>query len=287
MVGGAPKASQGVALGYNMPRLWRWLAETDTDEQLRSSRTDPQCALRGTGPSLVHPRRAKSHRSGQGRRPSIVYPPRDERKDKHVDWSLTDGTLRPSNDYSPGYELVLVNLLRERVAAWRRARVAERHGHDLQLLQWWRREGRERPLFFAQVEAAETIIFLKEARPDFLQGINVPRDEPSDERKAEDFAGFLRYACKMATGTGKTTVMGMLAAWSILNKVHDRSDARFSDVVLVVCPNVTIRSRLAELDPENGEASIYRTRDLVPPNLMKGPVARQRAGDELARPRTA
>ena len=62
--------------------------------------------------------------------------------------------------------------------------------------------------------------------------------------------------------------MGMLAAWSILNKVNDRSDARFSDVVLVVCPNVTIRHRLAELNPENGEASIYRTRDLVPPHLM-------------------
>jgi len=205
----------------------------------------------------------------EGRRPSIVYPPRDERKDKHVDWSLTDGTLRPSTDYSPGYELVLVNLLRERVAAWRKTNYANVTATTLQLLQWWRREGRQRPLFFAQVEAAETVIFLKEARADFLQGISVPRDEPSDERKAEDFAGFLRYASKMATGTGKTTVMGMLAAWSILNKVHDRGDARFSDVVLVVCPNVTIRSRLAELDPKNGEASIYCTRDLVPPNLRK------------------
>lgn len=207
-----------------------------------------------------------------GRRPSIVYPPRDERRDRHVDWSLADGTLRPSRDYSPGYELVLVNLLRDRVAAWRKEALAG--GGNVtrttaQLLQWWRREGRKFPLFYAQLEAAETIIFLNEARADFLQGINVPRDEPSDERKAEGFAGFRRYACKMATGTGKTTVMGMLAAWSILNKVHDRGNARFSDVVLVVCPNVTIRDRLRELDPENGEASIYRTRDLVPPDLMK------------------
>ena len=62
--------------------------------------------------------------------------------------------------------------------------------------------------------------------------------------------------------------MGMLAVWSILNKLNDHSNARFSDVVLVVCPNVTIRQRLAELNPENGEASIYRTRDLVPPHLM-------------------
>jgi type III restriction enzyme len=72
----------------------------------------------------------------------------------------------------------------------------------------------------------------------------------------------------MATGSGKTTVMGMLAAWSILNKVNDRSDGRFSDVVLVVCPNVTIRHRLNELDPETGDASVYRTRDLVPGHLM-------------------
>ncbi len=71
----------------------------------------------------------------------------------------------------------------------------------------------------------------------------------------------------MATGSGKTTVMAMLAAWSILNKVNDRGDGRFSDVVLVVCPNVTIRNRLRELDTAEGEASIYWTRDLVPPDL--------------------
>ena len=63
--------------------------------------------------------------------------------------------------------------------------------------------------------------------------------------------------------------MGMLAAWSILNKVNDRADARFSDVVLVVVPNVTIRDRCHELDPELGEASLYRTRDLVPGHLME------------------
>ena len=109
---------------------------------------------------------------------------------------------------------------------------------------------------------------MTEARNDFLQGIDIPRDEPGEEKKADGYQGFLRYACKMATGSGKTTVMGMLAAWSILNKVNNRNDARFSDVVLVVCPNVTIRDRLRELDPNEGEASIYRTRDLVPAHLM-------------------
>jgi hypothetical protein len=60
----------------------------------------------------------------------------------------------------------------------------------------------------------------------------------------------------------------MVSAWSILNKVASRGDARFSDVVLVVCPNVTIKNRLRELQPTEGDASIYRTRDLVPAHLM-------------------
>jgi type III restriction enzyme len=202
------------------------------------------------------------------RRPAIVYPPREERKERKVEWSLADGTLRHSTEYAPAFELSLVNLIRERLSAWRRAGWPSVTRTTHELLAHWRRDGREKRLFFAQLEAAETIIFLTEARADFRQGIAVPRDEPSDDKKAEGFTGFVRYACKMATGSGKTTVMAMLAAWSILNKVNDRSDGRFSDVVLAVCPNVTIRSRLGELDPENGEASIYRTRDLVPAQLM-------------------
>lgn len=165
-------------------------------------------------------------------------------------------------------ELKIVTRIRERLAAWRVAGYPGASRTTLELLTYWNREGRKQPLFFAQREAAETIIFLTEARADFRQGIDVPRDEPSDDKKAEGYAGFLRYACKMATGSGKSTVMGMIAAWSILNKQADRSDARFSDVVLIVCPNVTIRDRLRELTPETGDASLYRTRDLVPNHLM-------------------
>ena len=165
-------------------------------------------------------------------------------------------------------ELALVNLVRNRVRQWRDEGYPGVTGTTLELLEYWRRDGREKRLFFAQLEAAETIIFLTEARRDFLQGIDVPSDEPSDDRKAEGFSAFRRYACKMATGSGKTTVMGMLAAWSILNKIHRHANANYSDVVLVVCPNVTIRNRLSELDPRHAEASLYRTRDLVPPHLM-------------------
>jgi type III restriction enzyme len=199
------------------------------------------------------------------RRPAIVFPPRDQK----TPWQVDESLLRSSREYPSGFELGLVNLNRERIEMWQKQGYPGVTRTTLELIQWWTREGREKRLFFAQFEAALTIIFLKEARPDFLQGISVPRDEPSDDRKEkEGYSGFERYACKMATGSGKTTVMGMLAAWSILNKLNDRSDARFSDVVLVVCPNVTIRQRLAELNPANEEASIYRTRDLVPAHLI-------------------
>jgi type III restriction enzyme len=164
--------------------------------------------------------------------------------------------------------LELVNTVRGRVKEWREQGYPGVTRTTLDLLNYWRRDGREHRLFFAQLEAAETIIFLIEARADFRQGITVPLDELSEEHKRDDFRTSTRFACKMATGAGKTTVMGMLAAWSILNKVNDRSDARFSDSVLIVCPNVTIRSRLGELKPQSGDASLYRTRDLVSPHLI-------------------
>ncbi|MDD9858838.1 MAG: DEAD/DEAH box helicase family protein [Nitrospira sp.] len=184
------------------------------------------------------------------RKPTYLYVPPGAR---------TDGT----NDREVGYELALqlVSLIRDRLAEWRPLALRGEGGVTrvtMELLNYWRREGRKHRLFFAQLEAAETIIFLTEARADFLQGLPIP---PDDE-------GLRRRCCKMATGAGKTTVMAMLAAWSILNKITNRNDKRFSDAILVVCPNVTIRDRLVELDPRQAEASLYRTRDLVPSGLM-------------------
>lgn len=193
-----------------------------------------------------------------GRRPAMYY--------------YRDPKVKPEKEYGTvagtAIELKLVNRIRAQVKKWRLDGYPGVTRTTLELLQWWQRDGRAQRLFFAQLDAVETVIFLNEARPDFRQGVEIPQEQLSESKQAQGFTGFRRYACKMATGSGKTTVMGMLAAWSILNKVNDRSDARFSDVVLVVCPNVTIKNRLRELDPELGEASLYRTRDLVPAHLM-------------------
>ena len=67
---------------------------------------------------------------------------------------------------------------------------------------------------------------------------------PGEEDRAKGYAGLKWYGCKMATGAGKTAVMGMLVAWSVLNKVHYLQDHRFSDAILVVTPNLTVKERV-------------------------------------------
>ena len=194
----------------------------------------------------------------EGRRPAMYFyrPP---------------GPVSGGEGIGTAIELKLVNRIRDRLSEWRPLALKGEGGvtrTTMELLNYWRRDGRETRLFFAQLEAAETLIFLTEARQDFLQGIHVPLDEPTPQQKVEGATAFRRFATKMATGSGKTTVMAMVAAWSIINKINNRGDGRFSDIVLVVCPNITIKSRLRELDPAEGEASVYRTRDLVPPHLL-------------------
>ncbi|MDA8206069.1 MAG: DEAD/DEAH box helicase family protein [Thermaerobacter sp.] len=166
------------------------------------------------------------------------------------------------------YLLDLANLIRKRRAEWQANGYSGATKTTRELLDLWRSPDRTQRLFFAQLEAVETVLFLVEATPDLHQGIVVPTDEPGEDAKAAGHQAFLRYALKMATGTGKTTVMGMLAAWSILNKVVDPRAKQYSDTVLIVCPNITIRDRLRELDPNLDEASLYRTRELVPAHRM-------------------
>jgi len=151
-------------------------------------------------------------------------------------------------------ELEIVNLIRQRVKEWREGSRSGGVAYDgaspvtKELLELWRSGDRMQRLFFAQIEAAETIIFLTEAPDIYRKGLpEIPKDEPGLESKAAGIRAFLRFACKMATGSGKTTVMGMLAGWSILNSVASPRDDRFSDTILIVCPNVTIRERLQEL----------------------------------------
>ena len=153
-----------------------------------------------------------------------------------------------------------INQVRERVARWRAGGHVDVTKTTARLLQYWTREERERRLFFCQIEAVETIIYLTEVAKRYGDAWI----ENDLRRAAAEADGALyRVALKMATGSGKTVVMAMLIAWHTLNKLANPQDARFSDAFLVVTPGITIRDRLRVLLP-NDPANYYRQHDLVP-----------------------
>lgn len=164
-------------------------------------------------------------------------------------------------------ELELVNKIRQRVKEWREDGYKGITGVTERLLQHWNSEDRERRLFFCQIEAVETIIYLIEILPKKPKGIIIPPDLPSESDIAKGYKALRRYGCKMATGSGKTLVMAMLAAWSVINKAQYRQDKRFSDAVLVVCPNLTVKERLSVLYPSNQD-NYYEKFDLVPRSML-------------------
>ena len=156
-------------------------------------------------------------------------------------------------------EIPLVNQIRPRVAAWRKAGYPGVTSITKRLLDHWRdpEEFDQRRFFFCQLEAIETLIWLAEAPAAERVGIEIPGDG----------GAFLRQCCKMATGSGKTIVMAMVIAWQVLNKVASPQDARFSKNVLVIAPGLTVKSRLAVLEPA-AHGNYYEAFDIVPSALM-------------------
>lgn len=71
----------------------------------------------------------------------------------------------------------------------------------------------------------------------------------------------------MATGSGKTIVMSMLIAWCVLNKIQNKQDKRFTDAVLIVAPNLTVKERLKVLLPSNLN-NYYEQFDIIPRPLL-------------------
>lgn len=169
-------------------------------------------------------------------------------------------------------DLPLVNALREDVKRWRASRYEGATEISKELLRYWWRDDRPRRLFFCQLEAVETVIFLNEVRlsgkrprfnpkfdDDFLLKL---RDLPADPA----LPPLTRLGLKMATGSGKTVVMAMLIAWAFCNRGKVSSDERFPNGVLVVCPNLTIKERLQVLRPDNPD-NYYAAFEVVPAAL--------------------
>ena len=172
---------------------------------------------------------------------------------------IASGDSKTFDDPGVFVEIPLVNLVRPRVKAWRDAKYPGVTAITKRLLEQWRdpEEFENRRFFFCQLEAVETLIWLTEAPDSEKVGIEIPGDGGE----------FRRLCAKMATGTGKTVVMAMVIAWHILNKVVYPQDARFAKNVLVVAPGLTVKSRLAVLEPSHAE-NYYEAFHVVPSPLL-------------------
>jgi type III restriction enzyme len=177
-------------------------------------------------------------------------------------WMQTgDGQLSLAAERRPaGYEifdirnntrrtepLALVNEIRTRVDAWRAATYPGTTSITRSLLEHWHdRTARQLPFYFCQLEAIETLIWWVEATAEFKQGVFVPSDGGPWERVCN----------KMATGTGKTTLMAMIVAWQALNALtYPKRNKDFSRAIFVVAPGLTVKDRLRVLYP--GEPDNY------------------------------
>jgi len=181
----------------------------------------------------------------------------DRRKAGYV---IASESSKSFDDPGVFVEIPLVNQIRPRVRAWRNAGYPGVTGITKRLLEHWQNpeEYEARRFFFCQLEAIETLIWLVEAPAAEKVGIDI----------SSDGGDFRRLCCKMATGTGKTIVMAMAIAWHVLNKVTYPQDARFSKNVLVIAPGLTVKSRLAVLEPSN-PSNYYEAFEIVPEGLLE------------------
>jgi type III restriction enzyme len=188
-----------------------------------------------------------------------------------------DRTLRLEETRRPaGYEIIdtrentrrqvpipLVDDIRERVAQWRAAGWPGATAVTLELLNhWWdldKVSSRQYPFYFCQLEAIETLIWMLEAQPGYRQGINVQGDG----------GAFERLCNKMATGSGKTTVMAMIVTWQVLNALtYPKSPRKYSSAIFLVAPGLTVKSRLQVLMPGHRD-NYYDSFELCPSEAMR------------------
>jgi type III restriction enzyme len=193
----------------------------------------------------------------EGRRRSVYFMPIAKPKIHRAQLALPGMEEEPKDNE-------LINRVREHVAAWRHTRYRGATAVTRGLIQYWTDPAREKPLFFCQIEALETAIFLCEIAGHSQPWIETRLREENQARNP----GLYRIAFKMATGSGKTVVMAMLIAWQALNKIANPQDKRFSDTFLILTPGITIRDRLQVLRP-NLPGNYYRERDLLTPDQLQ------------------
>lgn len=189
----------------------------------------------------------------RGRRPSLRARPVP--KDKKL------ANVQQEWDLGIAEQNQNVEDIRSRVETWRSDGYPGVTGVTRKLLFHWSEEDQcQMPPFFAQREAIETLIWLREVA---TRGTAERRAIEEISRRHND--GIVRYASKMATGSGKTAVMAMLIAWQTLNAVGTTRtrNLRHAQRFVVITPGLTVRERLEVLKPNHPD-NIYHEMGLIP-----------------------
>ena len=169
-------------------------------------------------------------------------------------------TEPPAREANPNIEpYKTINSIRTAVKEWRSHDYVGTTSVSYDLLDYFASDDLEPRPFWCQRECFETLIWLLEG------GSNLPNHKKRDEwnmllqyvqKTSRDHnEGIIRYAFKMATGTGKTKVMAMVLAWLVL--------ARKIENVLVITPNLAIKHQLLDLKEQTREIVPRKYRDAI------------------------
>jgi type III restriction enzyme len=191
------------------------------------------------------------------RRPSSFYipVPRAKTKQKQLELNVAVGAF--GNELQKENEFI--NKVRDKIAIWRASEYQGLTKSSRDLLAYWLDDTRENKLFFCQIEALETLMYINEVAEKSGEAwiVNQLKHANSDANP-----GLYRMAFKMATGSGKTVVIAMVIAYHTLNKIRYPQDTRFADAFAIITPGITIRDRLNVVLP-NDPNNYYRKRDIV------------------------
>lgn len=121
------------------------------------------------------------------------------------------------------------------------------------LKYWFYPENRETfvnfNFYFSQREAIESIIYLYEVVKARDKYELMLYDSSGSITTGSFKENWTRYVVKMATGSGKTKVMGLTLIWSYFNKLYE-NDSNLSKNILIITPNIIVLNRLKK-DFEN------------------------------------
>ena len=213
-----------------------------------------QIIERRRGAEFITPIPKPKKRKGSAEQRQIIF---DEGK----------GLSTEEQKYDPTH---IINGLRRHIDKWRKIPNPGDWNvtpETARLLEHWRHHNFSdiRP-FFCQIEAVETAIWLTEVAQKVGKIGKTLRDHLINTNNDAN-PELLRMALKMATGSGKTTVMAMLIAWQTINAIRRPTSKNFTRGFLVVTPGITIRDRLRVLQA-NDPDSYYKDRELIPNDLL-------------------